>query len=312
MSARFLFAATQAGAERPLKNEIARDHPSLRFAFSRPGFVTFRLPTTARPPRSRRSAASSHAPGAIRSAKPLGPDDARLRAPPGNSSRNGAERRGARAAASARLAARAAVCPATKATTPQSAELERAAGAALLEQRPTNDLAGTERQRRRPLPGELVLDCVLVERDEWWLGWHRADSPETRWPGGVPADRAAGAHDLARVPEDRRSAAMVGAARRGRRSLRRDRQLAGRVVPRLARARTARHGHRSGRDGRRRARAPELHSPARAREGRQAQRVPRLPLARHGRERRAELHARHARRAADASRRPARKASCSR
>src|SRR5262245_14180268 len=44
MSARFLFAATQAGAERALKNEIAREHAELRFAFSRPGFVTFRLP----------------------------------------------------------------------------------------------------------------------------------------------------------------------------------------------------------------------------------------------------------------------------
>ena len=32
-----------------------------------------------------------------------------------------------------------------------------------------------------------MLDCVLVERNEWWLGWHRAGSPETRWPGGVPA-----------------------------------------------------------------------------------------------------------------------------
>src|SRR6185503_15849529 len=44
MSARFLFVVPQAGAERPLKNEIAREHPELRFAFSRPGFVTFRLP----------------------------------------------------------------------------------------------------------------------------------------------------------------------------------------------------------------------------------------------------------------------------
>ena len=34
--------------------------------------------------------------------------------------------------------------------------------------------------------GDLVLDCVLVERNEWWLGWHRARWPETRWPGGVP------------------------------------------------------------------------------------------------------------------------------
>jgi len=37
MSARFLFAVCQAGAERPLKNEIARDRPGLRFAFSRRG-----------------------------------------------------------------------------------------------------------------------------------------------------------------------------------------------------------------------------------------------------------------------------------
>ena len=44
MSARFVFAVTQAGAERALKNEIAREHPNLRFAFSRPGFVTFRAP----------------------------------------------------------------------------------------------------------------------------------------------------------------------------------------------------------------------------------------------------------------------------
>src|SRR5688572_20324492 len=44
MSARFLFAAVQAGAERALKNEVARDQPALKFAFSRPGFVTFRIP----------------------------------------------------------------------------------------------------------------------------------------------------------------------------------------------------------------------------------------------------------------------------
>ena len=40
--------------------------------------------------------------------------------------------------------------------------------------------------------GDLVLDCVLVEPNEWWFGWHRADSPETRWPGGVPSIAAPG------------------------------------------------------------------------------------------------------------------------
>src|SRR5262245_47187148 len=47
MSARFLFAVLQAGAERALKNEIAREQPQLKFAFSRPGFVTFRIPEDA-------------------------------------------------------------------------------------------------------------------------------------------------------------------------------------------------------------------------------------------------------------------------
>jgi 23S rRNA (cytidine2498-2'-O)-methyltransferase len=32
---------------------------------------------------------------------------------------------------------------------------------------------------------DLVLDCVLDSADRWWVGWHRAASPASRWPGGV-------------------------------------------------------------------------------------------------------------------------------
>ena len=42
MPFRFVFVAVQPGAERALKSEIAREHPELKFAYSRPGFVTFR------------------------------------------------------------------------------------------------------------------------------------------------------------------------------------------------------------------------------------------------------------------------------
>lgn len=38
----FLFTVCQVGAEKALKAEIARDYPELRFAFSRPGFLTFK------------------------------------------------------------------------------------------------------------------------------------------------------------------------------------------------------------------------------------------------------------------------------
>src|SRR4051794_23280834 len=44
MSAAFVFTACQVGSEATLKQEIARRHPAFRFAFSRPGFCTFRVP----------------------------------------------------------------------------------------------------------------------------------------------------------------------------------------------------------------------------------------------------------------------------
>jgi 23S rRNA (cytidine2498-2'-O)-methyltransferase len=38
----FIFAVCQIGAEPALKKEIARDYPELRFAYSKPGFITFK------------------------------------------------------------------------------------------------------------------------------------------------------------------------------------------------------------------------------------------------------------------------------
>ena len=41
---RFLFVVCKLGAELALKHEIAAEWPDLHLAFSRPGFVTFKLP----------------------------------------------------------------------------------------------------------------------------------------------------------------------------------------------------------------------------------------------------------------------------
>jgi 23S rRNA (cytidine2498-2'-O)-methyltransferase len=35
-----------------------------------------------------------------------------------------------------------------------------------------------------PRPGDLVLDIVLDSATRWWVGWHRARSPASTWPGG--------------------------------------------------------------------------------------------------------------------------------
>ena len=47
--------------------------------------------------------------------------------------------------------------------------------------------------------GDLVLDCVLVEPDEWWIGYHRASGTASCWPGGMfwapaPPDAASRAY----------------------------------------------------------------------------------------------------------------------
>jgi len=34
-------------------------------------------------------------------------------------------------------------------------------------------------------PGDLVLDVVVDSSDRWWVGWHRAVTPPSRWPGGI-------------------------------------------------------------------------------------------------------------------------------
>ncbi|MFM8634244.1 MAG: SAM-dependent methyltransferase [Planctomycetia bacterium] len=33
--------------------------------------------------------------------------------------------------------------------------------------------------------GSLVLDCVVDSPDRWWIGWHRAATPPSCWPGGI-------------------------------------------------------------------------------------------------------------------------------
>ena len=37
--------------------------------------------------------------------------------------------------------------------------------------------------RRPARSGQLVLDCLVVGPGEWWVGYHRARSVHSRWPG---------------------------------------------------------------------------------------------------------------------------------
>ena len=171
----FVFAACQVGAEPLLKREIAHRHPSFRFAFSRPGFCTFRLADGAAVDPERRLSSTFARASGVSLGKVTGADDAELA-------------RALDAVVDGRLGAapghlhlwrRARVLPGDPGFEPHDTSSQ---GAALRALRPTLAL------NEHAAAGDAVLDCVIVQPNEWWLGWHRASvaAPESRWPGGVP------------------------------------------------------------------------------------------------------------------------------
>jgi 23S rRNA (cytidine2498-2'-O)-methyltransferase len=45
--------------------------------------------------------------------------------------------------------------------------------------------AGTTAGSPVAAPGDRVLDCVIDSPERWWVGWHRAATPPSTWPGGL-------------------------------------------------------------------------------------------------------------------------------
>ena len=189
-AATFLMIACQVGAERAVKGELARRWPQFRFAYSRPGFLTFKLPPDHQLAddfnlesvfaRSYAFSLGKATGGSIedraRQVRQLAAERPfrrlhvfeRDRLAPGD---RGYEPGLTDAAAEAEAAIRAAWPP----ETPLDAEP--------LEAGPLE--AGPLEAGPLASPGDLVLDCVLVESDEWRVGYHRARSWASRRPGGL-------------------------------------------------------------------------------------------------------------------------------
>jgi 23S rRNA (cytidine2498-2'-O)-methyltransferase len=181
--ARFVLTTCQVGAERALKREIARIRPAWKFSYSRPGFVTFKLP------QDESSVERSRVDSVFARARALS-----LGRAPGESPASRAE-------AVWRLAADSWAAgfplrhlhvwqrdrrpPGDRGFEPARTECALEAEVAIRQAAPN------ESQRVSPLHsvvrrGEWVLDCILVEPDEWWVGAHRVGCPASRWPGGMP------------------------------------------------------------------------------------------------------------------------------
>ena len=156
-----------------MKAELARRWPAFRFSYSRPGFLTFKLPyyfktTDAFELESVFARAYGFSLGKA-TGEDLAGQVARLtegrtfdrlhcwsrdERPPGEHSYQPG---------------------ATDEATAASEQIREALGDRLQ----AEDASTTARV------GETVLDCVLVKPGEWWLGWHRAGEFATRYPGGM-------------------------------------------------------------------------------------------------------------------------------
>ncbi|HZZ28706.1 MAG TPA: SAM-dependent methyltransferase [Pirellulales bacterium] len=216
----FIFATCQCGAEPALKAEISRKWPAFRFAFSRPGFTTFKVPTAAALPDD----FDLHSVFARSHGFSLGKAEGETVEQRAQQVWKLAESRqfdalhvwqrdlhepGYRGyepsltpvAAEAEAAIRAAGGGPWSAAGGQSADTIPAPVDCnqLSQPQSAGGLATIAKTRRRFAPantaraGELVLDCVLVEPGQWRIGYHRASSTASRWPGGMfplelPAD----------------------------------------------------------------------------------------------------------------------------
>jgi 23S rRNA (cytidine2498-2'-O)-methyltransferase len=194
----FIFVTCQVGAEPAVKSEIARKWPAFRFAYSRPGFITFKIP-----------------PGAALA------DDFDLHSAFARSygfslGKAVGETIEERVAQVQKLAEghefqalhvwqRDLYEPGHRGYEPGLTELaidaQSAIRAASTQFVITNSLAASAQNETSVATavekakqfepansasvGQLVLDCVIVEPNEWWIGYHRASSIQSRWPGGL-------------------------------------------------------------------------------------------------------------------------------
>lgn len=175
----FIYIACQAGAEAAVKRELASNHPELRFAFSRPGFLTFKV--TSRNPADRFQLKSIFARsygwsiGAVESfgsstdaAKILLPLEA------GKFHQLHAWHRQPQVEKG-----QASPVPLDEST------LERATwlithlieNRKLPERTLVNSIANANNR---------VIDLIEIGPEQWWLGWHCVTTTPQRWPGGWP------------------------------------------------------------------------------------------------------------------------------
>ncbi|NOY40567.1 MAG: hypothetical protein GXP26_01845 [Planctomycetes bacterium] len=182
----FLFTICQCGAEQALKREIATRLADARPAFSRPGFVTFKLGSPCEHPEQFQLPSTFARTYGFSLGKFAGTSTSELAKQvwetPAIARFVEAEKIG-----DIHTWQRDRATPGSKGFEPGQTLLAQEVERGIRQLSPIESLHNMPASPRPPSRrNSWVLDVVLVEPNEWWIGCHRTTRRFDCWPGGVP------------------------------------------------------------------------------------------------------------------------------
>ena len=176
----FIYVTCQIGAKKAIKDEIAVRWPDFRFAFSQPGFLTFRLPDPHNLPDdfdldSVFARSYGFSLGKVAVAQETTPEKDVWTICKGHTiQRIHVWERDQRE-------------PGSRGYEPELTQEALDIHKRLFDNCPNPAcLAKNANNAAYPAKqGDLVLDCILIAPDLWWVGYHRVRSIPSRYPGGL-------------------------------------------------------------------------------------------------------------------------------
>lgn len=173
----FIFVICQNGAEAAAKLEIMSNHSNLKLAFSRPGFITFKTdPDDPLPEKftlkSTFARTYGWSLGKVQGDEATGLVQEIATCPTFSESRH------------VHVWQRDPVLPGRNGFEPGVSTLAREIGQLFAQSEPGQSCKIVPNHVAKP--DDKVFDVVMVEPNEWWFGYHYANTVAGRWPGGTP------------------------------------------------------------------------------------------------------------------------------
>ena len=174
----FIFVICQNGAESATKLEVTNNHPNLNLAFSRPGFITFKVSAdNPLPQRFTLKSALARTYG-WSLGKCTSQDASSMVAEISTNSHFSSSNH-------VHVWQRDPFTPGKNGFEPGISALANEVGNLF---KAAAEKTGSKiAVNKESKPDDQVFDVVMVEPNEWWYGYHFASTVAGRWPGGAPA-----------------------------------------------------------------------------------------------------------------------------